>query len=195
MIQLIKGLLVILRIKEIFHQLEELKRYVAKSWRSCARFPVASLFRFFTVKIRYCALCSKYLIFADTLAHAFRYDVHEKVSQNPRLFFFVLRVSALEGDGSERFASRRRSRETWEIASDSPFCPCLPLCIADYVYSTFEPRRSLQREWREKLSFSPVYFSSPLKISFSNVSHPEAIYLICFSMRKRLKILFFSSYW
>lgn len=157
-------------------RVKEIRRAVEKKSRAILLSLCDKIRSFFMIKV-----CN-YPISTDTLAHSFRLW-----RQSLAFFFFRLASSVLKGGGSERFASRRRSRETWEIASDSSFCPCLLLCIADCV-SAFEPRRSLQREWREKLSFSPVYFSSPLSTSFSNVSHPEAIYLICFLMRQTKKI-------
>lgn len=128
-------------------------------------------------------MCLKYPIFADTLAHPFRYDGHKTLA-----FSFSSLASGVSRMAAANAFCRDGDREKpGEIASDSPFCPCLLLCIVDCV-SAFEPRRSLQREWREKLSFSPVYFSSPLSTFFSNVSHPEAIYLICFLMRQTKEI-------
>lgn len=112
--------------------------------------------------------------------------------QNPRPSFLsreLCRLSRAVRRGGGRFASRRRSRETREIASDSPFWPCPLLCIGDSA-SAFEPRRSLQREsdvrgclFRQIVS--PALYQPPFP---PYLSPPEAIYLICFSMPQTKEI-------
>lgn len=129
-------------------------------------------------------MCIKYSISADTLAHPFRYDVHETLG----------------------FSFLSRERRVSRVAAMSAFCVATAIArnLGDCERLTLLPLPSLMYCWLclglwttqkptkrvtwEKLSFSPVYFSSPLSISFSNVSHPEAIYLICFLMRQTKEI-------
>jgi len=88
--------------------------------------------------------------------------------------------TVLKGGGGRCFESRQRSRETWRLRATHPFAlafsyvllTVLPLYHAK-TYKESDVRSCLFRQ-----------FIFPVLYPFSNGGyHPEAIYLICFSMR------------
>lgn len=126
-------------------------------------------------------MCIKYPLF--TLVHPFRYDVHKTLAfsflSRERRFSRVAAVSAFRRDSDREKLGRLRATHPFAFAfSYVLLTVSRPLNHAE-AYKESDVRSCL---------FSPVYFSSPLSTSFSNVSHPEAIYLICFLMQQTKEI-------
>lgn len=132
-------------------------------------------------------VCSKYPISADTVAHAFQYDVHKNLALS--LFFLSREQSALVGgdaavdalrhDGDRERLGRLRATHPFALAF-----PYVLLAVFRPLYHAEAYKEIGVRSCLFRQSISPVFYQP----SFFNVSHPEAIYLICFSMRQTKEI-------